>query len=297
MKTKLLLIFALVLVISSLSLTSALIINSVEQDPLYPGQETSIKIDVENNLDYDLNDDVTINLIFNSIDPITGQIDLTKPSIFSSVGSSQDTVDGIDEDDSETFSFRVKASNSIQPGDYSLPYQLSYTSKNNSVVTETGTITITINSKTLLDYSIKQDTKILNQKDRLTLRIINKGFGDVKFLTVEVQPQNFVLLSEEKIYIGSISSDDSDSANFEILLNKANPTFTALVTYKDFENNDISETINFDLTAYTNEEALKLGLIKKSYTTLIVAVIAILIVLGLIIRTIRKRRNKAKNNL
>lgn len=285
--------FLALVLLASLTLVSAsLVIEEVSQENLYPGSEANLDIEVSNDLGYDLKD-VKMTLVFNYPSQ-TGVIDLSKPTSFSSVGSSSDSVDEIEDEDSEFFIFNIKASNSLEPGDYSLGYVLNYENDNKTLVTETGTIGITVNSKTNLDYSISQEKKVMGMKDKVTLKIINKGFGEVKFVSVDVDsPEGYTLLSEDKVYIGSISSDDSDTASFEVILNKANPSFSATITYKDFENNDKSQIVNFDLTAYSREKALELGIIQKNNTPIVLSVLVILLILWLLFRWLRKRR-KAK---
>jgi hypothetical protein len=290
--------FALITsLISVIETTSAsLVVENVNQDKLYPGSDASLDIKLKNDFDYSI-EDVKLTLIFNQISA-TGAIDYSKPTQFSSVGSSQDSVDEIDDDDGETFSFRIKASNSIEPGDYNLAYQVQYKNDNNTIVTELGSLGIKVNSKTLLDYSLSQQQKVIGMKDKITLKIINKGFGEVKFVSVQENSRTgYTLLSEEKVYIGSISSDDYDTASFDIIINKANPTFSALITYKDFENNDKSQAVSFDLTAYTKQKALELGLIKKSNAPLVAGIVIFVIILWFIVRWLRKRRKRKLNNL
>jgi len=298
MKDKTLILIALAFtIVMALSIISAsLIVENVDQDKLYPGQEAVLDIKLKNDFDYTV-DDVKLTLIFNQVSA-TGQIDYTKPTQFSSVGSSQDSVDEIEDDDSETFSFRIKASSAIEPGNYNIPYQVQYKNNNDTLVSELGSIGITVSSKTLLDYSISQQTKVIGMQDKVTLKIINKGFGEVKFLTVsESSGTGYTLLSDKKVYIGSIASDDSDTASFEILINKANPSFSALITYKDFENNDKTETVNFDLTAYTKEKALQLGIIKKSNAPFIVGIIILVVIVWFVVRMIRRARKRKANNI
>jgi len=276
--------------------SAALILENVNQGYLYPGSEASLNIKIANDFNYDV-EDVKITLIFNSLTS-TGSIDFSKPTLFSSVGSASDEQDSIDEDDSESFSFTIKASNSIEPGNYNIPYQISYTGLNNSAVTETGSLGISVNSKTSLDFSISQTGKVIGMKDKITFKIINKGFGEVKFLSVKVnEPIGYTLLSEDKVYIGSIASDDSDSASFDVILNKANPSFSATITYKDFENNDKTQTLNFDLTAYTKEKAIELGLIKKSNAPFIVGIIILVVIVWFVVRMIRRARKRKANNI
>lgn len=294
-KTTLMIAISLICLMSLSFIYASVYVDNVDQDKLYPGQEANINVKIGNDFDYNVKD-VKMNLIFYSFNS-QGQIDLTKPLSFSPVGSSQDSVDEIDDDDSETLSFNIKASNSISPGDYNIAYQISYKNDNNTIVSETGSIGITVNSKTLLDYSISQTQKVIGMQDKVTLKIINKGFGDVKFVSVQINPNGYTLLSDSKVYIGSLASDDSDTASFDVILNKANPSFSAVVTYKDFENNDKSETINLDMTAYTKEKALQLGIIKKSNTPIVIGVVVFVVIVYFIIKIVRKvRKRKLSEN-
>lgn len=279
------------------NISAGLIVNNVDQDKLYPGQTAGVDIKLKNDFDYTV-DNVKLTLIFNQINAL-GQVDLTKPTIFSPVGSSQDDVDEIQDGDSETFSFIIKSSNSISPGDYNLPYQVQYESRNGSTITEVGSIGVRVNSKTLIDYSISQEKKVIGMEDKITLKMINKGFGEIKFASINFDDSSrgITLLSDNKVYIGSVASDDFETATFNVLINKANPTITAVVSYKDFENNDRTETVNFDLTAYSRERALQLGIITNNYTGIYVLIIIILIALWIVIRAIRKARKRRMNNL
>jgi uncharacterized membrane protein len=286
----------LILAFALVGLVSAqLVVDSVKQDKLYPGEEARLSITMKNDFSYDV-DNVKMTLMF-SPQTATGSVDFTKPIIFSSVGSSQDEQDSIENDDSETFSFNIKASNTVTPGDYNLPYSISYEGKNGSVVTEYGTVGISVSSKTNLDYAISQQTKVIGMKDKVTLKIINKGFGDIKFVTINADSGNgYTLLSDNKVYIGSVASDDFETASFDVLLTNSHPSFSATITYTDFENNAKTENVNFDLTAYSREKALQLGIIQKSNAPFIIGFIVVIVIVVLIVRTIRKRNKLKKQN-
>jgi len=275
-------------IIVGASLVSAVIVDDVNQGTLYPGNQASLDITLKNNLDYDV-EDLSFNLVFTN--PLSTS---TTAQLFTPVGTSERTLTELNEDRSKTLSFDVKASNSIEPGDYSLGYVLTYKPENNStIVTKTGTIGITVNSKTQLDFIALTDKPIIGQEGKLSLKIINKGFGEIKFVSVKIQPDGYNLLSEDNVYIGSIASDDFQTADYTVVYTKKNPTLTATVTYKDFENNDRVANVNLDVRAYTQEEAIKLGLITPSRTPYIVAVV-IIVVLFFVIRGILKRRKKKK---
>ena len=112
--TKILLI--LLTLILTLNLASALTINSVFADKISPGEQASLSIELENDLNENL-EDISVSLSLTNLP-------------FTPVGSSEYSIEELDEDDDETFIFKVKASNSIQPGDYTIPYVITYLADN-----------------------------------------------------------------------------------------------------------------------------------------------------------------------
>jgi hypothetical protein len=104
---------SILLIISlSLSAVSAVYIEDVQADALNPGKDGRVAIDVRNDLS-DKIKDVSLSL------------DLSN-TVFSSVGSSEENVDEIDDDDVETFTFTLSANVDSKPGDYNIPYTITY---------------------------------------------------------------------------------------------------------------------------------------------------------------------------
>ena len=282
----LLLALSLTLILSLNLAQAELTLNSVNQDTIYPGESASVRINLENNFDYDVQE------VSFSLEPVSTSLLVASP--ISIEGVSQKNYDEIREDKSKTVEFIIKVSSSIEPGNYNIPYKLSYEDDNNSLITSTGVISISVSSKINIAYSISQETPIINSQDKITLKIINKGFGEIKFVNVELlDSQGYTLLSDNNVYIGSISSDDFQTASFNVIYTKEGASFNAIVTYKDFENNDKVENINFNLEVYSKKEAISLGIIKANNTPAIVTVIIIIIIVWLVWRAIKKRR-KAK---
>ena len=137
----------------------------------------------------------------------------------------------------------------------------------------------------------------MGQSDKITLKLINKGFADAKFALIKVFPDGYTLTSDNEIYIGSVDSDDFQTASFDVTYTEKNPVFSATIEYKDFDNKKKLETISLPLTIYTQEEAIKLGLISKNNTGMYITIIILLIIIWFVYRAIRKRvraRNKQR---
>lgn len=264
-----------------LNLTSAVVIDSVFADDITPGNQGTIRIEVENILDDEVND-FTITLNFDNLP-------------FIPIGTSEQTIDEIDEDDDEDFVFTVKASPTITPGDYQIPYTLTY-EYNSEQKTRTGSIGIRVTANPSLSYAADAEDAIIGKQGTIRLQIINKGFSDARFVSVRILPERFTLLSENQIYIGEIESDDFETINIDAVFTERNPRLGAVIEYINFENEKVIENIDLPLTVYTQERAEQLGLVQRSNTgTLVFGVIALILIIVLW-RIIKKqrRRNRSK---
>lgn len=277
MKALFVLTFAIALVLS-VSHAQALIISSITADKLSPGGDGRILIDIANDEEEDIQD-------------VSLSLDLTNVPI-SSIGSSEDSIDEIDEDDSETFAFTLKASTTANPGDYKIPYTLT---SSDSTLVKKGTIGVTIEASPDLEFTTTLETPVTGQKGKINLKIVNKGQSDARFVSVTVDPDGFTLLSENPLYIGSVNSDDFETASFDVLFNTLRPHFTGTVEYVDFDNRKIIKDLDIPLTVYTTQRATELGIIKKSNAGSYITILVVLIIVYFVWRSIKKRRRMKKS--
>jgi len=263
-----------------INLASAIVVTSVQVDSISPGKEGKIIINIENILTKDATD-VSLNLQLEGLP-------------FIPIGSSSDGFDEIQSGDEGKLSYAIRAANDIAPGDYQIPYTINF-KLNDLPETRTGTIGIKVTGKTDLSFSLDTENPIVGTEGKLNLKIINTGFADAKFVKIKLLPSSYTLLSEKEIYIGTVSSDDFETATFNVIFNKLNPSFSAIVEYKDFDNNQYTQAINLPVKIYTKDKAIELGIIKKNNTLTYIFYFIILVVLLLIWRTIKKRRRMKKS--
>ncbi len=277
----------LALLVLTLSLTSAMIIKSVDANNFQPGNEQAINIDIKNSLSENTED---VSLI----------LDMSKAP-FTVINS--DEISEIDSDDIETLDFTIKASNDAKAGDYSIPYTLYYTINNTiypiipvtGIIPITGTFSLTVEANPELSYAAGAENPVVGLQGKIKFTIINKGLGDAKFLNVKIIPEGYTLLSDDNYYIGTINSDDSTTVSFDAIFNRENPTLNAQIEYKDFNNQRVTKSVNLQVTVYSSEEALKLGIIKRNNTIIYLVVIVIGISIWVITRKIRKKRRLNKS--
>ncbi len=274
---KILLLFLTFVLISQ---ASAVFISDINAQDISPGKEGKISITVENDLQ-------------DTIEDVSVRIDLTNLP-FRPIGSSEDSANEIDEDEEEDFSFRLKSANDISPGDYQIPFVLSYFI-NNTQKEQKGSFGLSVTGNVDLDYTISAETPVIGERSQITLRIVNKGLADAGFVNVKLQPSGYSLLSDSQVYIGEVASDDFETATFEVLFKDNNPVFEAIIEYRNFENDKQKETVILPITVYSREEALKLGIIKRSNVMLIVSIIILIILLWILWRFLRKRQRLKKS--
>ena len=270
------------LVVASLSFASAITVNSLTPNKLYPGEQATISLSIKNTLNQDVED---ISMIL-----------LLEDTKFISVGGSEESVDEIREDKDKSFDFTIKASQDIAPGDYNVPYVISYTDPNDNTkkIEKKGSIGIVVSARTELDYIASAENPVVGQQGKVSLKIVNRGFGDVKFVSVKIKPQGFTLISSEDVYIGNVDSDDFETAAYDVLFKDQNARLKASVEYRDFDNKKLVEEIDLPLNVYTREKALELGIIKQSNTWMYGILVAVIIVAYFVYRYIRKRMKRNK---
>ena len=265
----------------SLTLVNAVVVSDVTQQELFPGEQTNLDIRVKNTLNDDI-EDVSLNLKLGNVP-------------FIPIGGSEDSVDEINDGSTKLFSYKIKASQDITPGDYNIDYEITFldTGKD-EIITKEGSIGVVVTAKTELDYSAEIKNNVVGEQGQVTLKIINSGFGDIKFVNVEIFPEGFTLLGSTNDYIGTIDSDDFESATYDVIFNDEVANLIAQVTYKDFDNNEESINVNLPLTVYSREKAIELGIIEKNNNALYGGILIILIILWFVYRRRKKRKRKSE---
>lgn len=272
-------ITGIIFLVLALNFASALVVDA-NFVTLYPGESERVEVEIDNNENFDI-EDISIALELSDVP-------------FTAVGSSEKDLDDLDEDDDDRVVFTLRASTDATPGDYNIPYTVKYFDVDNDTELEKeGTFGIRITAKTEIDFVVEiRGNAIVGEEGRISLEIINRGLGEIKSLSVQLLPNGFELLSKDKVFVGTIDADDTDLASFDVVYRTTNPTLSARIEYKDFDNNEQKETVNMLFRVYTKDEALELGLIQKSKTPLYSGVVLVILVAWFVYRKIKKKRKQ-----
>ena len=288
-KNLFLMILGILVLISLTNVVSALSVQNVHIFPetIAPGESASIDIFLENNLD-------------NDAEEVSVSLDLTSPTLpFAPYASSSEiTVEEISQDQSQKFSFEIIALTNAESGIYKIPIAINYKVDGIVEPTKYSLISVIVNAKPVLSLEVEDGLLLEGGKNEVSIRVINQGLAYAKFLNVEIgSSTHYTILSKKSVYIGDLDSDDFNTADFELYFKSKSPSKVNVpisVTYRDSLNKEYTEEFTLQVKVYTQDQAIKLGLMKKSNTVTYVIVVVVLIVLWIIYRRLKKRRKLKK---
>lgn len=291
MNQKLLILLCLVFI--SLSFVAAVSITDVTSSPteVVPGKTIDITIEIENIFEYDV---TSLNI----------KLDLSGENVpFAPYQSSSEKfLDELDEGDENDFKFKLIALPETSTGIYKIPVIITYNyeDENDTLIkgpTKSELISITVNSEPELKISLDDSVVLIKGKENVfTLKIVNSGLSDVKFLYVSINDASGLrFLSEKEQYIGDIDSDDFDNVDYNIFVKAdASNSITLPVTlnFMDATNKEFTENTNLVLKTYSLNEARKLGLADKP--KIIFPLVVIVLIVGYIFYRIQKKKKLKK---
>jgi hypothetical protein len=206
----------------------------------------------------------------------------------------------LDSGQSADFTFDLKAYPDAVSKLYKIPFTLEYYDSLGSKKNTTDVIGVTINSPP--DISIILDKTDITQNKMtgtVTLKVINKGLSDIKFLNVILKPSdNYEILStSDTTYVGNLQSDDYQSVDYTISLkdNIKETMIPITIQYRDANNKYYEVTQQVSLNVM---DASKLDNAKStgSSATMIIIILLIVAIAGWIIYKRFKKNKKGQFN-
>lgn len=163
------------------------------------------------------------------------------------------------------FAFDVFAYPSAQPGAYKLPISITYSDKlgkSYSISQQTG---IRVSTPPKLSLGAESaDISAAGSTGKVLLRVMNLGLSNVKLLQVKLLPSNdYVVLSSPVQYVGSVNSDDFETAEFKVHVSEnatGEVVFNAVLEYADSSNSQFSQAGSASIRLFTPAEAQRYGL-------------------------------------
>jgi len=260
-----------------------------------PGGEIDLTV-MFKNLENSLIKNIKVNLQLIKLLQTTTSISYEELP-FSPIDSSNEkiiqTLDGKEE---AAVTFNLIVDPDADAGVYKVPAMITYSndfgdnfslaSVFSVVIAETPSLLVTVD---------RSEIHYPGETGTITLKFVNKGTSDIKFLYVELKDSdNYEILNSNDEYIGKIESDDYETAEFEIHLLKGGNGFFVVplhLTYNDAINKEYEEDLDLKVKLYSKAEAKNLGLKKKSNVT---GIIIVIVIVGVGLFLYRRWRKKSK---
>ena len=263
----------------------AIRIREISSVPNYiiPGGNAIIKIGIKNSAKLHL-DDVRIKMVLPGEFSFLDDVNQVKISRLESEGS-------------KNISFNIISSPGISEGIYDASLIVDYVSYfgvnfDNVGEDKQDNYTFGLVVKGTPDIFAQIEKSEIYQGNDIgvvTIKFVNNGVGNAKFLTTELlESENYEIISSNKDYIGDLDSDDFESVDFRIKLKRERTTDLSLkITYRDSLNEDYSKEFKLPLEV---RNAKELGIKTNGTSTVIIIIIVIAIICYLVYRKYKKKK-------
>ena len=276
--------------VSIQSRAAELAINEIktDKDNIIPGTMTKVSFVLENLADNTLSD-VKLNLdIYSEVTTTTGVTFVELP--FTPIGSGNEkTLKNLAARQSKEIAFDLFTDADAESKAYKVPYTLTYSDSAGNNYTREGVLGLIVESSPDLSINLESREGIYaGAKGTVEIKIVNKGFSDVKFLDVMLSDTDmYEIVSNPEQYIGELDSDDYETAEYTLMMSRTAKDQILLplqVEYRDANGR-----------LYTQKMDLELKVSQKPSPVLSIVIwIVIIAIIVVAVIIIRKRRKKKK---
>ncbi|MBD3389061.1 MAG: hypothetical protein GF416_08235 [Candidatus Altiarchaeales archaeon] len=114
--------------------------------------------------------------------------------------------------------YELHVDSSAEPRAYSIPVEITYTDRNGSAHMVTKSIGVKVQGMPVVTANLdSQDDVMEAMSGSITLSVVNKGFIDAKFLSLELEDSDqYTVTSNHEVYIGNLASDDFETEDFTV---------------------------------------------------------------------------------
>lgn len=194
--------------------------------------------------------------------------------------TSRKRISSVGADSPEEVSFMIDVDDDAENELHDLPITIDYQDQAGNELTMTETTGVNIGGYPNIDVAIEESDIRTAGRGEVTLRILNRGEGQARFAEVSLADSDqYEIISEDSIYLGSMIADDYQTAEFDIYVEGSESGSLELpvtVDYRDGEGDQKSD-FNVERRLYTSSELREYGLSQPGSSWII-----IVILLGLI---------------
>ncbi len=218
-----------------------------------PGEVANLEVDI-------------LNAASSSINDISAELGLGG-TVFVTLGeTSEKKIRQLAPNAKVTLNYKLIVNSEAESKVYTIPLSITYYDQLGGKYTRNNTIGIPVYAKPEYNVDLENTEVFINgQAGEVTVSFANKGNSGIKFLSIELlKSGDYKIISNPRIYIGNLESDDFETATYKIQAKSSKPVPLKLkIDYKDSYNADFSDNVEVELPLYYKFTAQNLGLVKR----------------------------------
>ena len=205
--------------------------------------------------------------------------------------STEQKISRLSPDEVSEVSFPIKVYPTATPGYYKIPLTLTFYDDQGTQTEKQELVGVVVKSvPDLMVYVEKTTISQPGQSGDVTLKFVNKGISNLKFLDVSLDNgDGYDVISGSQQYIGDLDSDDYRSETFTIRPTDKTADLNVAVSYMDGNNNEFNKVLSVPFEAVSSSNGEKKG---PSFSTILL----ILVLIVVLISWIRRRRRAKKHH-
>jgi LPXTG-motif cell wall-anchored protein len=216
---------------------------------------------------------------------------------FATSDSSTKNLDAVERGESLSLNYTLNIDESAENSVYKLPIEIRFEDEAGTEFTQETTTGVNVGGTPDLEAELNTEDALTEGTREITFRLVNRGHGSADFVSMELQEnENIEVIGSNDVYIGSMDSDDFQTASFRVNVNAEQESvevneidFPVEISYTD-QSGDKTETQEVSAELYSHKDLQRYGLSSGNSLVPIAAVGLILIAGGLLYW--RRKRKK-----
>lgn len=229
------------------------------------------------------------NLADSQLKNIQVGLDLSGNLPMATSESSRKNIVSVAPDESRTVNYTLNIDESAENSVYKLPVNIDFENEAGTEFNQATTTGVNVGGRPELEAALNTDATLTDgSTEEVTFRLVNRGHGSADFVSMQLEEtDNVQVIGSDEVYIGSMDSDDYQTASFRINVDAETESVTVdtldmpiALEYTDSEGEQ-SETQTVQTELYTQQELQQYGLASSGSTVPIVVVVLLAVGGGL----------------
>ncbi|MCJ7429427.1 MAG: hypothetical protein MUP66_03465 [Candidatus Nanohaloarchaeota archaeon QJJ-5] len=238
-----------------------------------PGSTHRMNVTLQNNA----------NTHFNSIDT---RIDLPSEVPIVVSDTNRKRIQQLDGGDAVTLSYQLLIDEDADRGVYSIPITSEYVNIAGTTFSIQESTGVAIGGMTDIEAALERtDIRTDGTRGSVTVRLVNRGQGQAKFVSVDVPEEDenagYELLSTNDIYIGNMIPDDYQTAEYEVYVEEGQESLTVPVdvSYVNAQGQPVERSFDVTVELYEQSALQQYGFV-SSGGSMMPLIVVVLVVIG-----------------